>query len=188
MKISKRETIIKKDIFKKIIQLFKLRKMRDAFIPGESMINYAGRVYDEKELINLVDASLDFWLTSGKYAQEFERSLSAFLGVKHCLLVNSGSSANLLAVSALTSPLLKNRRLRPRDEVITTACGFPTTLNPILQNGLTPVFIDIDIGSFNANAAMVEQAISRRTKAICLPHTLGNPLAEIGRASCRERV
>ncbi|MFA5105099.1 MAG: lipopolysaccharide biosynthesis protein RfbH [Candidatus Margulisiibacteriota bacterium] len=190
MKLSKKDNVIRKEIFERITQLFLLRKMRDVFIPGESMINYAGRVYDERELIKLVDASLDFWLTSGKYAQEFERSLSAFLGVKHCLLVNSGSSANLLAMSTLTSPLLKHRRLRPHDEVITTACGFPTTLNPILQNGLTPVFIDIDIGSFNVNAAMVEQAISKRTKAICLPHTLGNPLAvdEILRVSRKHNL
>jgi CDP-6-deoxy-D-xylo-4-hexulose-3-dehydrase len=149
---------------------------RGVFIPGKSRINYGGRVYDEKEMINLVDASLDFWLTAGRYAEKFERGLEKFLGIKHCLLTNSGSSANLLAVSALTSPLLKNRQLKPGDEIITTACGFPTTLNPILQNNLVPVFIDVDLGNYNIEVEKIEEAISKKTKAIFTAHTLGNPI------------
>ena len=107
---------------------------------------------------SLVDSSLDFWLTSGRFSEEFERSLAGFLGIKHCLLVNSGSSANLLAVSALTSPLLGKRRLKAGDEVITTACGFPTTLNPILQNGFIPVFVDVELGTYNIDP----RALKRR--------------------------
>lgn len=165
----------KKEIFERVKELYKLKKRKERFVPGKSYVNYAGRVYDEKELINLVDASLDFWLTAGRYADKFERKLSEFLGVKHCLLTNSGSSANLLAISALTSPLLGNRQLKPSDEVITTACGFPTTLNPILQNKLTPVFVDVELGTYNAKSRVVEKAVRKKTKAIFLPHTLGNP-------------
>jgi len=169
---------IRTEIFNKVKQLYAQREP-DHFIPGESQIPYAGRVYDEKELISLVDASLDFWLTTGRYADQFEKDLAAFLGVKYCLLTNSGSSANLLAVSALTSSKLGERRLKPGDEVITTACGFPTTLNPILQNNLIPVFLDVDLGSYNIQANRIEDAISDKTKAIIIPHTLGNP-ADIG--------
>lgn len=168
---------INQEIFKKVIELFRLRGKRAKFIPGKTLINYAGRVYDEKELINLVDASLDFWLTAGKYAQKFEKEFTKFLGMKYCLLTNSGSSANLLAISALTSPLLKERRLKLGDEVITTACGFPTTLNPIIQNNLIPVFIDIDLGTYNIQVDKIEEAITRKTKAISVAHTLGNPVA-----------
>ena len=127
-------------------------------------------------MINLIEASLDFWLTAGRYAEIFERRFSEFLGIKYCLLVNSGSSANLLAISVLTSPLLKERRLNQGDEVITTACGFPTTLNPIIQNNLIPVFIDIDIGTYNIQAEKIEKAITKKTKAIFTAHTLGNPV------------
>lgn len=176
-RILKREKEIRQSIFTKVKQLYKLRRNLEKFVPGESKIPYAGRVYDEKEIINLVDASLDFWLTSGRFTDEFERSLEGFLGIKHCLLVNSGSSANLLAVSALTSPLLGKRRLKPSDEVITTACGFPTTLNPIIQNNLVPVFIDVDLGTYNIQAEKIEQAITKKTKAIFTTHTLGNPIS-----------
>lgn len=165
---------IRTEIFNKVKQLYAQREP-DHFIPGESQIPYAGRVYDEKELISLVDASLDFWLTTGRYADQFEKNLAAFLGVNYCLLTNSGSSANLLALSALTSSKLGERRLKPGDEVITTACGFPTTLNPILQNNLIPVFLDVDLGSYNIQADRIEDAISDKTKAIMIPHTLGNP-------------
>jgi CDP-6-deoxy-D-xylo-4-hexulose-3-dehydrase len=168
------EDQIRKDIFDKVKQLYNLKNL-DTFIPGTSHIPYAGRVYDEKELISLVDASLDFWLTSGRYAEQFEKDLSSYLGLKYCLLTNSGSSANLLAVSALTSPKLGEKRLKSGDEVITTACGFPTTLNPILQNNLIPVFIDVDLGTYNIQADQIETAISEKTKAIVIPHTLGNP-------------
>ena len=164
------------EILKKVKGFYKIGKADERFIPGKTPVHYAGRVYDEKELINLVDSSLDFWLTAGRYAEKFERGLARFLGIKHCLLVNSGSSANLLAVSALTSPLLKRRQLKPGDEVITTACGFPTTLNPILQNNLMPVFIDVEFGTYNIQAEKVERAITKRTKAIFTAHTLGNPI------------
>jgi len=171
-----KEDEIRKEIFSKIVDLYKLRKQTDrAFIPGISSIPYAGRVYDEKEMISLVDASLDFWLTSGRYAAQFEKNLAALIGVKYCLLTNSGSSANLLAVSALTSKKLGKKRLQAGDEVLTTACGFPTTLNPILQNNLVPVFVDIEKETYNIQADLIEDAISDKTKAIMVPHTLGNP-------------
>lgn len=170
----KSEKEIRSAIFEKVKELYAL-KNPDTFIPETSHIPYAGRVYDEKELISLVDASLDFWLTTGRYATQFEKDLAAFLGVKYCLLTNSGSSANLLAVSALTSPKLGKTRLKRGDEVITTACGFPTTLNPILQNNLVPVFLDVDLGTYNIQADRIEEAISDKTKAIMVPHTLGSP-------------
>jgi len=172
----KREKQIRKHIFEKVKALYKLRKSQEEFIPGKTRINYAGRVYNEKEMINLVDASLDFWLTAGRYAKKFEKEFTKFLGAKYCLLTNSGSSANLLVVSALTSPKLGKRRLKPGDEVITTACGFPTTLDPILQNNLIPVFVDIDLGTYNIQTDKLEKAISKKTKAIFIAHTLGNPV------------
>jgi CDP-6-deoxy-D-xylo-4-hexulose-3-dehydrase len=170
----KTEKEIRSEIFDHVKEFYALRS-QEVFTPGTSRINYAGRVYDEKELISLVDASLDFWLTTGRYADQFEKDLAAFLGVKYCLLTNSGSSANLLAISALTSPKLGEKRLKPGDEVITTACGFPTTLNPILQNNLVPVFLDVELGTYNIQAGRIEDAISDKTKAIMIPHTLGNP-------------
>ena len=166
---------LRKEIFEKVKELYNLRKNQEKFISGKTRINYAGRVYDEKEMINLVDASLDFWLTAGRYAQKLEKELSEFLGVKYAYLVNSGSSANLLAISALTSPLLKKKRLKPGDEVITTACGFPTTLNPILQNQLKPVIIDVELGTYNIDTTKLKKAITKKTKAIFVAHTLGNP-------------
>jgi CDP-4-dehydro-6-deoxyglucose reductase, E1 len=170
----KTEQEIRSDIFDRVKQLYGLEN-HDSFIPGTSYIPYAGRIYDEKELISLIDASLDFWLTTGRYAAQFEKDLAAFLGVRYCLLTNSGSSANLLAVCALTSPRLGEMRLKAGDEVITTACGFPSTLNPIIQNNLVPVFIDVDLGTYNIQAEKIEAAISEKTKAIMIPHTLGNP-------------
>jgi CDP-6-deoxy-D-xylo-4-hexulose-3-dehydrase len=167
---------LRKEIFEKVKMLYKAKQKGMKFLPGKTMINYSGRVYDEKELVNLVDSSLDFWLTSGRFAAEFEKKLARFLGVKYCMLANSGSSANLLAMSALTSPKLGKRRLVPGDEVITVACGFPTTLNPILQNGLVPVFIDVRLGTYNIDADKIEKAISKKTKAIFVAHTLGNPV------------
>lgn len=145
------------------------------FIPGKNKINYAGRVYNEKEMISLVDSALDFWLTAGKFAKQFEEEFANFLGVKHCILTNSGSSANLLAISALTSPKLGDKHLKPGDEVITTACAFPTTITPIIQNNLIPVFLDVDIGTYNIQADRIEDALSDKTRAIFLAHTLGNP-------------
>lgn len=174
------EKKLKQKVFQAVGEFYKFKKNKHPFIPGTTLINYAGRVYDDKELMNLTDASLDFWLTAGRYAQEFEKKLAKFLRVKYCLLTNSGSSANLLAVSALTSSKLGSRRLKSGDEVITTACGFPTTLNPIIQNNLLPVFIDIELGSYNIQAEKIEKAITKRTKAIFIAHTLGNP-ANIGK-------
>lgn len=167
---------VKNEIVNKVEEFYRLGRRESNFIPGKTPIKYAGRVYDQKELVNLVDSSLDFWLTAGRYAQEFERKFAKFLGVRYCLLTNSGSSANLLAISALTSPILKERMLKRGDEVITTACGFPTTLNPIIQNNLIPVFIDINKGTYNINAEQIERAITKKTKAIFVAHTLGNPV------------
>lgn len=166
---------LKKEIFKKVTEFYRLAHQKDRFQPGESAVPYGGRTYDASEIVSLVEASLDFWLTAGRFTSVFEKKLAEFLDVKYCLMVNSGSSANLLALTALTSPYLGSRRLKPGDEVITTACGFPTTLNPILQNQLVPVFIDIELGSYNARVDLLEKAISKKTKAIFLAHTLGNP-------------
>jgi len=170
------EEDIRKEIIQKIPDLIRIRRQKERnFVPGVIPVPYAGRVYDEEEMKNLVDASLDFWLTTGRYAELFERDLAGFLGMKYCLLANSGSSANLLAVSALTSMDLGEKRLKPGDEVITTACGFPTTLNPILQNDLIPVFVDVDLGNYNIQTKKLDKAVSERTKAIFIAHTLGNP-------------
>ncbi|WP_321422007.1 lipopolysaccharide biosynthesis protein RfbH [uncultured Methanobacterium sp.] len=170
------EKKLRMEIFEKIIAFYKLKTEKEAFIPGESHINYAGRIYNENEMIALVDSALDFWLTAGRYAQKFEESLAEFLDIKYCLTTNSGSSANLLAISALTSPKLGEKRLIAGDEVITTACGFPTTLNPIIQNNLKPVFIDVELGTYNIKTEIIEEAITDKTKAIFVPHTLGNPV------------
>lgn len=145
------------------------------FIPGKSPVPYAGRVFNDEELANLVEASLDFWLTSGRFADRFEEEFARFFGLRYSILVNSGSSANLLALACLTSPELEGRRLKPGDEVITTAAGFPTTINPIIQNQLVPVFIDVTIPSYNADVTQLEKAISERTRAVILTHMLGNP-------------
>jgi len=145
------------------------------FTSGQSAVPVSGKVFDERDLQNLVDAGLDFWLTTGRFARDFEARFAAFMAQKHCLLVNSGSSANLLALTALTSPQLGERRLLPGDEVITCASGFPTTVNPILQNQLVPVFLDAHIPTYNMDVSRLEQAIGPRTKAIMVAHTLGNP-------------
>ena len=166
---------LKKEIFDLVTKYYREKHKTKSFIPGETYIPYAGRVYDEKEMISLVDSALDFWLTAGRFAKQFEEEFAKFLGVKHSILTNSGSSANLLAISALNSPKLGKRRLKPGDEVITTACAFPTTVNPIIQNKLIPVFIDVDVGTYNIQTGKIEGAISKKTKAIFLAHTLGNP-------------
>jgi CDP-6-deoxy-D-xylo-4-hexulose-3-dehydrase len=143
------------------------------FVEGDR-VAYGGRFFDEKELVNLVEASLDFWLTSGRFSQKFETELAQFLGVKYCSSVNSGSSANLLAFMALTSPELCERRIRRGDEVITIAAGFPTTVTPIIQYGAVPVFVDVTIPSYNIDVSQLETALSPKTKAVMLAHTLGN--------------
>jgi len=145
------------------------------FIPGKSRVNYAGRVFDEKEIINAVDASLDFWLTEGRYSEQFSEKIAEFLGVEHVLLTNSGSSANLLAFSALTSEKLGERRLKAGDEVISVAAGFPATVTPIIQYGLIPVFVDVEIPTYNIDIEMMRKAITPKTRCIFIAHTLGNP-------------
>jgi CDP-4-dehydro-6-deoxyglucose reductase, E1 len=146
-----------------------------SFAPGESQVPVSGKVFDSSELEHLVEASLDGWLTTGRFAAEFERDFAAFMGVRCASLVNSGSSANLVALSCLTSPSLGERRLRAGDEVITVAAGFPTTVNPIIQNGLVPVFVDVQLPTYNVDVTQLEAAVSERTRAIVLAHTLGNP-------------
>jgi len=146
-----------------------------AFAPGESHVPVSGKVFDSSELEHLVEASLDGWLTTGRFAAEFERDFAAFMGVRCASLVNSGSSANLVALSCLTSPSLGERRLRAGDEVITVAAGFPTTVNPIIQNGLVPVFVDVQVPTYDVDVAQLESAFSERTRAVVLAHTLGNP-------------
>lgn len=138
-------------------------------------IPYAGRVYNEVEMVNLVDSALEFWLTAGRYTVRFEKEFANYLGIRYCSIVNSGSSANLLAFMTLTSPLLEERRILPGDEVITVAAGFPTTVTPILQYGAVPVFVDVTIPQYNIDVTMLEEALSPRTKAVMLAHTLGNP-------------
>lgn len=145
------------------------------FRPGIDDIPVTGKVCDSEDLTYLIDASLDLWLTAGRYSKQFERAFADFIGTRYCLLTNSGSSANLLALSALTSPLLGKRRLQPGDEVITVAAGFPTTVNPIIQNGCVPVFLDVTLPNYNIDTTQLKGAISDRTKAIMIAHTLGNP-------------
>lgn len=145
------------------------------FVPGETRINYGGRYFDAEEMVNLVDSSLDFWLTAGPWAHKFETRLSKWLGVKYCSLVNSGSSANLLAFYALTAPELGERRICRGDEVITVAGGFPTTVSPIMQYGAVPVFVDMTIPEYNIDCSQLEAAYSPKTKAVMLAHSLGNP-------------
>lgn len=186
----KTEKQIRREIRKKVKEFYQARKATETFVPGKTQMSYGGRVYDEKEMMNLVDAALDFWLSAGRFAEKFEKKFAAFLGVKYCLLTNSGSSANLLALSALTSPSLGKRRLKPGDEVITTACGFPTTLNPILQNNLVPVFLDVDLKTYNIQTTDIEKAISSKTKAIFIAHGLGNPanLGELSRIAKKHNL
>ena len=152
----------------------KYHNQKKPFEEGDR-IPYASRVYDHDEMVNLVDSALEFWLTSGRYTDEFEKKLAKYLGVKYCSLVNSGSSANLNAFMALTSPLLKERAIKRGDEVITVAAGFPTTVAPIIQYGAVPVFIDVTIPQYNMDVTMLEKALSPKTKAVMAAHTLGNP-------------
>ena len=147
---------------------------KKTFEPGDR-IPYASRVYDAKEMVNLTDSALEFWLTSGRYTDEFEEKLSAYLGVTYCSLVNSGSSANLVAFMTLTSPLLKERQVRPGDEMITVAAGFPTTVTPAIQYGVVPVFVDVTIPQYNIDVNQLEAAYSEKTKVVMIAHTLGNP-------------
>ena len=169
---------LKQEILLKVEEYYRLVHQpvqEQNFEAGKTRVNYAGRVFDEKEMRNLVDSSLDFWLTYGDYSRTFEKKLAAYLGVRWAFLVNSGSSANLLAFMALTSPLLKERQVLRGDEVITVACGFPTTVAPIIQYGAIPVFVDVDLATANVMVEQLELARSSKTKAVMLAHTLGNP-------------
>ncbi len=166
------------EILEKVREYWKLvhePELSEPFQPGRTRIRYAGRVFDERELCNLTDACLEFWLTGGRYAEKLEHGLAEYLGLPFALLVNSGSSANLLAFLALTSPLLGDRRIRRGDEVITVAAGFPTTVSPILQYGAIPVFVDVERSTANVDPSRLEEALSGRTRAVMLAHTLGNP-------------
>ena len=166
---------LRKEIVAKTIEYYNARYLSDEYIPGKTKINYAGRVFDSSELINSVEASLDFWLTEGRFSEEFSDKISDFLNLDFVMLTNSGSSANLLALSALTSEKLGSKRLKPGDEVISVAAGFPATVAPVLQYGLVPVFVDIDIPTYNIDVEMMRKAITPKTKCIFLAHTLGNP-------------
>lgn len=162
-------------ILKKVVEYYKNhKKQNENFTPGDR-IAYAGRVYDESELVELINSSLEFWLTAGPYTEQFEKKLAAYLGVSFCSLVNSGSSANLLAFMVLTSPLLGERAVKRGDEVITVAAGFPTTIAPMIQYGAIPVFVDITIPQYNVDCDQLQKALSPKTKAVMLAHTLGNP-------------
>ncbi|MEC7275452.1 MAG: lipopolysaccharide biosynthesis protein RfbH [Bdellovibrionota bacterium] len=143
-------------------------------IPGESYIPPSGKVIEEDDLVNLIDSSLDLWLTTGRYAKDFEKQFAEFMGHRFSLLVNSGSSANLVAFAGLTSPMLKERQVKPGDEVITVAAGFPTTVNPIIQHGCVPVFVDVELGTYEIDVTQLESALSDKTKAVMIAHTLGN--------------
>lgn len=166
---------LKKHILDLVSRYYRLNTPRNIFIPGKTPVHYAGRVYNEKEMQGAVAAALDFWLTEGRFTADFESRLASITGAKHTALVNSGSSANLLAISALTSPLLGEKRLKPGDEIITVAAGFPTTVNPIIQNRLVPVFVDVDIPTYNVKIQDIEKALSPKTRGIFIAHTLGNP-------------
>ena len=150
------------------------KKNKKTFSEGDR-ITYASRVFDEKEMCALTDACLDFWLTTGRFSDEFEKKFAEWLGVKYANLVNSGSSANLVAFMALTAPELKERQIKPGDEIITVACGFPTTVTPAIQYGAIPVFLDVTIPQYNIDTSMLEKALSEKTKAVMIAHTLGNP-------------
>jgi CDP-6-deoxy-D-xylo-4-hexulose-3-dehydrase len=166
---------IRDEIARLTRELHDLRKRSAGFTPGETYVAYAGRVFDEREMEAAVDSTLDFWLTLGEHGKAFESELAEYLGVRYCVLVNSGSSANLIALSALTSPKIGDRRIRPGDEVITVAAGFPTTVNPIFQVGAVPVFVDADPETGNCRIEQLEDAVSDKTRAVMMAHTLGNP-------------
>lgn len=170
----------KEELKKQILELTKeyykeTHGQKKEFKPGETFVNYGGRYFNDAEMINLVDSSLDFWLTAGPWAQKFEKEFAKWLGVRYCSLTNSGSSANLLAFSALTSPQLGDRQIKRGDEVITVACGFPTTVTPCIQYGAVPVFVDVTVPEYNIDVTKLEEALSPRTKAVMIAHSLGNP-------------
>jgi CDP-6-deoxy-D-xylo-4-hexulose-3-dehydrase len=166
---------IREEILKLVEEYYRARFAGRAFDPAKDLVHYAGRVFDERELGNLVDASLDFYLTANRYAEQFESDFAEYLDLGNAILVNSGSSANLVALTALTSPKLGERRLKPGDEVITVAAGFPTTVAPVVQNRLVPVFVDVNLGDYTAKPEMLAAAVGTRTRCIMMAHTLGVP-------------
>lgn len=167
---------LKQEILEKVKEYHNLKfGEKKEFIEGKTYVNYGGRFFDEKEMVNLVDSSLDFWLTSGPWVKEFETKMAEYLGIKFCSLTNSGSSANLLAFMALTSQELGERRIKRGDEVITVAAGFPTTITPAIQYGAVPVFVDVTVPAYNIDVNELEKALSPKTKAVMIAHTLGNP-------------
>jgi CDP-6-deoxy-D-xylo-4-hexulose-3-dehydrase len=166
---------LREQILKLVAEYTQADVSKTEFIHGHSAVPVSGRVYDSSDVVALVDCALDFWLTTGRFNSQFERDLAKYISARYLLTCNSGSSANLLATSALTSHMLGEQRLKPGDEVITCATGFPTTVNPLLQNNLVPVFVDVDIPTYNINADLIEMAISDKTRAIMVAHTLGNP-------------
>jgi CDP-6-deoxy-D-xylo-4-hexulose-3-dehydrase len=175
---------LRQEILDKVKSYYQLAFSSQGFKAGDR-INYGGRVFDDKEMVALVDSALDFWLTAGRYSERFEEAFAKFLGVRHCLLVNSGSSANLLAFMSLTSPKLEDRRIKRGDEIITVAAGFPTTVAPIVQFGAIPVFVDISLPTYNIDTSRLEAAMSPKTKAVMVAHTLGNPFdVQAVRAFC----
>ena len=175
MKNWKNETEAREAIKSLVREYYRNFKQTKAeFKPGDR-ISYASRVFDEKEMCALTDAMLDFWLTTGRFAEQFEKEFAQWIGVRYAHLVNSGSSANLIAFSVLTAPELGERQIKRGDEVITVACAFPTTVSPILQYGAVPVFVDVTVPQYNIDATQLEAALSPKTKAVMLAHTLGNP-------------
>lgn len=173
--MDKEEDLKKRNEIFELVAQYVNSKPIEKFIPGKTWIRYAGRVFDAEEYLSLVDAALDGWITAGRYSEEFEFQFAKYLGIYSSMIVNSGSSANLIAMSSLTSPSLGKDRLKPGDEVITVAAGFPTTVNPIVQNGAVPVFVDVEEGTYNIDVSEIESAISEKTRAIMVAHTLGNP-------------
>jgi CDP-6-deoxy-D-xylo-4-hexulose-3-dehydrase len=173
--MSERADQLREQILELIFEYAAEEFPKKSFIPGESPVPVSGRVFDADDIKTLVDSSLDFWLTTGRYAKQFEREFAQFFKMRHALLVNSGSSANLLALTSLTSYLLQEKRINEGDEVITVATGFPTTVNPIFQNNLVPVFVDVNIPTYNIDVSQLEAAFSEKTRAVMIAHTLGNP-------------
>ncbi|MBB6714052.1 lipopolysaccharide biosynthesis protein RfbH [Clostridium gasigenes] len=173
--MSDKEKILRLKVLEDVKEYYnEVFKNEEPWVEG-AKINYSGRYFDEDEMINLTEATLDFWLTTGRFSEKFEKEFAKLLGVKYCSLTNSGSSANLLAFMALTSPMLKERRIKKGDEVITVAAGFPTTITPILQYGAVPVFVDITVPTYNIDVNLLDEALSEKTKAVMIAHTLGNP-------------
>jgi CDP-4-dehydro-6-deoxyglucose reductase, E1 len=179
---------VKQEILGKIAEFYSLAHTnREPFVPGKTRVPVAGRVFDEEELLSLVDASLEFWLTQGRFTDQFEKGLANFIGSKHCIFVNSGSSANLLAFMALTSDRLSSRKIVPGDEVITVAAAFPTTVSPVVQYGAVPVFVDIEAKTYNIDSSLLREALSDRTKAVFVAHCMGHPFdVDTVRSFCSE--